>query len=44
MKFTILQENLARALSMAGRTEEARTELATALRLAPHLASQIPSE
>lgn len=36
--------NLARALSMAGRTEEARTELATALRLAPHLASQIPSE
>ncbi len=36
--------NLARAQRLAGRDEEARAELATALRLAPHLATQIPSE
>jgi len=36
--------NLARALRLAGREEESRAELATALRLAPHLASQIPAE
>lgn len=36
--------NLARALRLAGREEESRAELQIALRLAPHLASQIPSE